>query len=335
MRSLLFDLGRDSLRFGLLDDGEILKTAVVPTCEAKGLISAIDLGLEKLAITGDRRAKYQLLLASPGPYKDALYTPHGMGDEWRFDASEIAEATGLRSSIVMHDMLASALSIPELDRDDLIAIHSVDNVRPGPVVVIQTGIGLGVAALIGTKEAPIATLASEGGNASLGALATSPPDAVQMLDHLRKTPGGSDPYRLEPGSVQFALSLSSLPQMFRHLGGEELGAKQVSSRSLIDPSPYRRGLEIYAHLLGVFAANTALTFGAFGGVYILGGAAQMLAQDACAFAREEMRAGFLRVQAQGSGSVISALLDQVPVSIAVDEFAPLRGLSAYAGAING
>jgi glucokinase len=152
------------------------------------------------------------------------------------------------------------------------------------MVVLGPGSGLGVSGLVWDGSRPI-VVASEGGHASLPASSIRE-DAV--LDCLRK--------RFDHVSAERVLSgpgLENLYQAIAVLDGIDApsrSAAEITNAALRGTCPISRAsLDMFCAMLGGFAGNVALTYGARGGVYIAGGIAPRILDY---LARSEFRRRF-------------------------------------------
>jgi glucokinase len=136
------------------------------------------------------------------------------------------------------------------------------------MVVLGPGSGLGVAGLI-QNGADHVVVATEGGHATIAAESLRE-DAV--LNELRKRFGHVSAERILSGP-----GIENLYEVMAALDGTAAPARnaaEITIAALKGVCPIsREALDIFCAVLGGFAGNLALTYGARGGVYIAGGIA--------------------------------------------------------------
>ena len=307
MDAILLDLGRSVLRFGHSADGvQILDQTRIST-QSADLIEAIrgyrrSRGLEGRSIS--------LLIAAPGPIEGNKVMPLGMSAAWHFDVDALQREIGAAEILVVHDMLAGAKAVPTLTTDDVTTLTDKSAKPQSPRMLIQTGVGLGVAALLPARDEQWIPLSGEGGNATLAPLA---PDEDMVQSALRSGAGGS----LKFPSAETLLCGNNLPEIYSALGGkDDLAPTEVSARALNGDEMCERTMRVFAGFLGTFAANAALTYGAQGGVMIAGPIPNSLSSRA----RRILLARFT------ANPALHDYLSAVPIHLIHDEFVPLRGL---------
>ena len=278
MRYLLADIGGTNARFALLEKGaagaiETLKVAAYP--QAGDAIVAF---LERHQATGTIAGA---AIGVAGPVEDGrcAFT----NSDWVVDAAELKAAFGFGTVQVINDFAAIGLSLPHLTGDDLFGVGADKRRREAPEVVLGPGTGLGVACLL--RRQPPLVVASEGGHVTL---ASTEARQAAVLGWLRN--------RFEHVSAERALSGEGLASLHDSIAG--IDGRRVPSRSPAEVTQAalgggcpvsREALDMFCALLGSFAGDMALTFGAAGGVYIAGGIVPRFAEH---LARSEFRSRF-------------------------------------------
>jgi glucokinase len=137
-----------------------------------------------------------------------------------------------------------------------------------PMVVLGPGTGLGLAAHVPRREAPV-VIATEGGHATLAGTTTRE-DAV--IEWLRE--------RFGHASAERALCGPGLENLYRAIAAldgadvPERDATAITQAGVAQTCPVcRAALDMFCAMLGTFAGNAALSIGARGGVFIAGGIA--------------------------------------------------------------
>lgn len=198
---------------------------------------------------------------------------------WRFGIEDLRRRFGFGQVRVVNDFEALAWGMPHFTADDLRPLIEAPVRANGVRLAIGPGTGLGVAALAPTSAGPV-VLPGEGGHVSFGPAAA---DEGALFDAVRAELGYV--------SAEALLSGSGLIRMHRALSP---GTDLITSRAIVeaahagDPAARATAL-MFARLLGRFTGDVALTFKAFGGIYMAGGVARALGD----FLGEEFRKAYL------------------------------------------
>jgi glucokinase len=154
--------------------------------------------------------------------------------------------------------------------------------------VLGPGTGLGVACFVPFRHKPI-VIASEGGHATLAGTCDR---EDQIIGHLRQ--------RFGHASAERAISGPGLENIYQAIGALDQVQTPLQNATQITRSAVSgeckiavEALNIFCALLGSFAGNVALTFGARGGVYIAGGVAPRIV--------DFMRSSDFRVRFESKG----------------------------------
>ncbi|WP_046864130.1 glucokinase [Microvirga massiliensis] len=202
---------------------------------------------------------------------------------WTLDAGQIGRDLGLEHVILLNDYVGTAAGLTVLDpATDLMRIGPAPACA-GPQVVLGPGTGLGAAALV-PYGLQCVLHATEAGHMDFGARHEGEMKLWPLVEH----PGGRV-------SAETLLCGSGLVRLYRALArSRSLHPKLASPADVVTAG--RDGgnelaadtLDLFAGLLGRFAGDLALVFGAAGGVFITGGIAQRIGGllDAGAFRTE-------------------------------------------------
>lgn len=232
---------------------------------------------------------------------------------WRFARTEVQRALGLDALLLLNDFEALALSLPQLRPDQLrqwpgVAARSIDG---GSLAVIGPGTGLGVAGMVHARHG-WSPVASEGGHATLPAADQFEAD---LLAYVRR--------EHEHVSAERLLSGRGLPLLHKALAAvlgksaEVLTPEQITLRGLGgECAVSSQTLDVFCALLGGFAGNVALTFGAQGGVFIGGGIVPRLGER---FFKSHFRQRF---EAKGR---FRSYLQAIPTPLITDTLVALNG----------
>jgi glucokinase len=269
---LVADIGGTNARFGWvgnLDAGvDLVRT--FPVAQFATTADAVAAYLEVVRAELGRAAR-------PRNAAFAVATPvtgdevHFTNSHWRFSQRDLQAQQQLDRLLTLNDFEALALSLPALRPDQLRPIGA--SVRGGPPgtdvrAVLGPGTGLGVGAVVHTRSG-WCPIPAEGGHSTLAA-----GDAFEdrLVQRVRAQFGHVSAERL--------LSGVGLPVLYQAVA-QELGAvpdtldaaaviQRGLDRDAADPV-CSRTVDVFCALLGGFAGNVALMFGARGGVYIGGG----------------------------------------------------------------
>ncbi|HOL37771.1 MAG TPA: glucokinase [Rubrivivax sp.] len=241
---------------------------------------------------------------------------------WSFSRHETQHALALERLELLNDFEALALALPALQGEQLRVVGTVAPAAAGARAVIGPGTGLGVAGLVhssrlsgGASGGRWVAVPGEGGHATLAAGDDFDSAVIAVA---RRACGHVSAERL--------LSGIGLPLLHRAVA-EVLGVvapaattEQIVADALAGSDALAvRTLECFCALLGGFAGDVALTFGARGGLYIGGGIVPRLG---ALFERSAFRARF---EAKGR---FAPYLRGIATAVIVDTLAALAGAAA-------
>jgi len=304
--TLLGDIGATNARFAKLIDGQLgdiksFEVARFPTFQEL-LRTFLRDHCSGISFT-------DALLALAGPIDHGRCTL--TNSLWVIDPRELKESFGFDVQIV-NDFQAVAYSLPSLTSSDLEKIGNGKAEEGAPKVVLGPGSGLGVACLIEHAENRL-VITSEGGHATLAGNSDREDAVIRVLRE-----------RFGHASTERAVSGPGLENIFHaiaSLDGLNIGqtnAVEITSRALSDECDVaQEALNTFCALLGSFAGNAALTFGARGGVYVAGGISPRILSF---LTRSQFRARF---EAKGR---FQRYLEQIPCYVIVHPAAAFLGL---------
>jgi glucokinase len=238
--------------------------------------------------------------------------------KWKFSIEATRQAVGFETLVVVNDFTALAMGLPYLHGDEYRRVGGGEARERAVIGLIGSGSGLGVSALIPVEDGWV-SLASEGGHSAL-----SPQSAreVYILEYA---------WRQYPHvSAERLLSGSGIELMYRALADrgeltvEPLEAPEITRRALAGEDPLcREVLDVFCEMLGTAAANVAVTFGAYGGIFVGGSIVPRLGAY---FDRSGFRARF---EAKGR---FSGYVARIPTFVLTAETPTLTGTSAILSA---
>jgi glucokinase len=259
---LLADIGATNARFALLrrggEMGPVRTLAVADYPQFTGAVAAF------LAGQGASLAGAMLAVAGLVEGERAVMT----NCPWVIDAAELRRVLGVAAVRVINDFEATAWSLAAIEPGHVAAVGSGRAIAGAPMVVLGPGSGLGLACHVPRADAPV-VIATEGGHVTLAA-STAREDAV--IAWLRG--------RFRHVSAERALSGPGLENLYRAIAAVDAAAVPARDATAITKAGVagtcpvsRAALDMFCALLGTFAGNAALSFGARGGVFIAGGIA--------------------------------------------------------------
>ena len=313
---LVADIGGTHARFGWVDsaDRRVHHVVQLPVAEHGGVLQAVQAYLRDLApllvhaFAPPRKAAFAVATAVAADAVELTNSP------WRFSRSALQSALGLDALLVLNDFEALALSLPRLGPTQL-RFHAATSPGPTPasgtLAVVGPGTGLGVGAVVQTAHGWVA-LPGEGGHATLAA---SDDFESELLALVRRVHAHVSAERLLSG-IGLPVLYTALAQL-QGVAAQPLNAQEIVERGRVgDDAVCNATLDTFCALLGSFAGNVALTFGARGGVYIGGGIVPRLGERFFASRFRE------RFEAKGR---FRSYLEEVPTALITDTLAALGG----------
>ncbi len=270
---LLGDIGGTNARFALARNGKIEMVASLRVAEHRTASAALAAVLQRLPGARPRRAVF----ACAGPVEAGAIAL--TNSEWRLEEGELEARFGFDRVLLVNDFAAVAWALPHLEAGHLRQIGGGLG-KPGrPKVVLGPGTGLGVAAFLPAPLGP-QVITGEGGHVTLPA---ADDREAAVLSRLRA--------RLNHVSAERLLSGGGLVRLYETLAEVEglspppRSAPEITAAAASGGcAASRAALDMFCAMLGGFAGNLALTWGAQGGVYIAGGIAPRIADHLAASA---------------------------------------------------
>lgn len=189
--------------------------------------------------------------------------------QWSFSISALQQALALDHLLVVNDFAAAARAVPVLRPTDLQRVGTcvdVDDGAPGLRVVLGPGTGLGLAALQRDADGAVRIIETEGGHISF---APRNADENFILDYLRQRFGRVSYERVLGGEGWLNLYQAWSSRMQRSADCQT--PEQVSQAALAGDDAALAATRSMAGILGAFAGDAVLVYGAWQGVYLAGG----------------------------------------------------------------
>ena len=266
---LVADIGGTHARFAIAKKthntpGLLLENQqTYQVAEFKTISSAILDYLNK--ISAPLRPKHAVLAVASAVTSDHISFTNSA---WGFSIPALKNELALDELQVINDFAAVAWALPTLQETDIEAIgssHAFSQLTPGVYVALGPGTGLGVAALK-IEQDHYTVIETEGGHISFAPRST---DEIEMLQFLQEDFERVSYERLLSGSGLLNLyrARSHLMQLPTTLPTPEA----VSSAARQNNPAACAAVQDFCSILGAFAGDAVLMFGAWSGVYLAGG----------------------------------------------------------------
>jgi glucokinase len=315
------DIGATKTHLGFYDsDGTELapiRDHIFPTHDFPSLEAAL------AQFLGPRPEAAVACLGVPGPVVDGFAHPTNI--DWEIRESSIAAFLNGAATRVVNDLEATAYGMIHLGASEMVELHQGEPGHPANIAVIAAGTGLGEAGLVAARSGWSA-VASEGGHCDF---APRGEQQVRLLRFLEREFGHASFERALSGPglhniYRFLLQDDGQPEppwLVERMRARDASAV-VSEAALAAQDPRcRHALEMFTEIYGAEAANLALKFLPFGGVYLGGGIAPKILPFL-------QRGGFMR--AFLSKGRLNSTLQRMPVRVSLNQDAALLGAAHLA-----
>lgn len=261
--TLLADIGGTNARIALVMADGVAMHVVERRCDDfEGLEAVLVDAIAELGATPTRAA-----LALAGPIADDAVRLTNR--PWTVSAAALKRRFKLAECRLVNDFAAIAWALPALAEGDLEGFGDGDDGERGgaAMVVLGPGTGLGVAAAVPDGNGGWSIVAGEGGHASF-----APADhfEARLLQHVWKAKRQVSREDLLSGP-----GLVRLHRAMAEMGGQAPVSDQpdaIVEAARDDPDGLpAQTVRAFCRLLGGYAGDLALVFGARGGVFLAGG----------------------------------------------------------------
>jgi glucokinase len=266
---LLGDIGGTNVRFTVLT-GPAVRAIPLPRTLTSDHVGVVD-AARRILHGPNRPQPRSALIAVAAPVDSAAV--HLTNAAWTVDAAEIGAALGLSSVALVNDYVpvAASLTTFRTPDDGLARLGPELPIGPGAKLVLGPGTGLGAAALL-PMGGHLALQSTEAAHVDFG-----PSDDIEMaLWRKVERVGG----RVTAETLLSGPGLLRLYRAHALLNGQAATCstpEEVTRAGLAEDELALATLRLFARLLGRFAGDLALIFGATGGVFIGSGIAPALA----------------------------------------------------------
>jgi glucokinase len=246
---------------------------------------------------------------------------------WVVDVSTLAQKLNLKNIRLLNDLTATALSLERLSVNDFVALNPGTPAHVATRAVIAAGTGLGEAILFWDGE-KYQVAPAEGGQADF---APRSEREIQLLTHLKvQLPHVSCEeivsgrgFRRIHEFLNPAVRHASFEASFESAKGN--AASEITRLGLTKSCPICvETLGFWIEIFGGVTGNFALQTMALGGIYIAGGIAVKILPN--------LQDGIFFKSFCGE-SKLAPVLERIPVSVVVNEDAPIWG-AAYEALIS-
>ncbi len=310
---LLGDIGGTNARFAILPEAGATAAHLpqVLTADFPDPVEAIRAALSGTVAPRPRSA----ILAVAAPVESAVVRMTNVG--WTFDAAQIASTFDFSRVTLVNDYTPVAAALAGLPEEGLARLGSALPERRGPRLVLGPGTGLGVAALVPAGER-LRVVSTEAGHIDFGPTSE---DEAAVWRHIEPVGGRvtAEVILSGPGLLRLYTALTAVRGEAPML--TQPSEVQAAGQSGRDPRA-AEALDWFARLLGRYAGDLALVFGA-GGVYLASGIAPRILD---VLGQGGFRAAFERKAPH------EALLRRIPTWVVTHPEPALHGLAAIAAA---
>ena len=308
--ALVGDIGGTNARFALApleDHGRTTELRSWRVADFPTLADAIAAYLDE-ASPGVRVRTGMIAVAGPANSDEVRITNY----KWQFSVSQTKRDLAFDQLFVINDFAANSWGVTELGPDQLTPLGGPAAIpaRKGVQAAVGPGTGLGVSGLM-ISDGEIDVLSSEGGHADFAPVSE---EEMEIFAWLKQ--------RHHRVSYERLLSGAGLLNIYHAIGGSEAINSPEAVTAVKDEDPIAaHAIRIFCEVLGSFAGNVALMFGAWQGVYLAGGMLRPI--------RDELLASGFRQRFDDKGRFGSELV-KVPTML-VEE--PALGLVGAAAAL--
>jgi glucokinase len=263
---LLADAGGTHVRFALSgDDGKPEQVRVLPTRSYPRFEDAASAYGEQVGVSKLAGAAIAMAGLVEG---DRLSLTNG---SWTFSRTALARNLGVDTLLILNDVEALALALPQLGPDDLVTIHPGTARPDGTRLVIALGTGLGAAALVHGSDG-WRSLPTEAGHVTF---AFEGREEFALAEWLETSDG-----RISNEDVLSGRGLVAIYSALSRSRGappEQDSAEAITAAALAGSDLLAvEAIALHAKWLGRVAGDIALVLNARGGIYLAGGVTRHL-----------------------------------------------------------
>jgi glucokinase len=312
--ALLSDIGGSNARFALSTaDGSWRDERVYPITRFPGPREAAEAYLAEVLPPGAPRPRRAAFCVACPVVGDAVTLTNYL--QWSFSIAALSAALGLDHLDVVNDFVAQALAVPVLTAGHKVTLWEGQGLATATMGVIGPGTGLGVAVLAADGRGGHLAVPGEGGHVTLPA--TTSREAL-LIERARDDLGhvSAERFLSGPGLVTLAATIRQVDG----LEPREETPGEIMADGLAGLCPVRaETAALFLAFLGTVAGNLALSIGAMGGVYLMGGICPRYPDAVKASAFVE------RFQAKGR---FRAYMERMPLTLVTHPYPAFLGLAS-------
>lgn len=305
-------------------EGDTLRVAFqhrLATRDYTGIESLVDAFLKKATVDGEAKKEATTIDAAAfgvaGVVVDGRHYSENL--PWLVDASSLKQKLNLRQVGLLNDLAATALSLPRLPPTDFVSLNVGIPAPRGTLGVIAAGTGLGEALLFwdGSKYR---VAGAEGGMTDFTPRTERD---IRLLSYLKTQLANVCCEDVVSGRG-FRRIHEFLDASVRHESFDASGspAAEITHRGLEKTCPVCvETLDFWVEILAATTGNFVLHTMSLGGVYIAGGIAVKILPKL-------KEAAFFKSFC--GGSKLAPMLANVPISVVLNEDAPMWGAAYHA-----
>lgn len=311
MSKLIADIGATNARFALVDKGAINHIHVLACADFP---TPADAARHYLKLTGGTAEAGSFAVATAVGSSDRVAMTN---NDWNFSIEETRKALGLKHLHVINDFMALAYMVPAIEEKDRFQVGKGKAERNMPIGIIGPGTGLGVAGVVFSDGKPV-PVSTEGGHVTMPATTQREFDLFEFLKKEKYSHISAERVISGKGLLNLYHAISGVDK----LDLPEKNPAEITEAALKKKCPTCvEALDLFCHFLGIAAGNLALSYGAFGGIYIAGGIVPQLGDY---FASSRFRESYL---AKGR---YNDYLDRIPTFVITHPYPGLEGLKNVA-----
>lgn len=258
---LLGDIGGTNARFAVLTEGQLGAVEKLPAVKFAGFAEALRAFID--SCPGGLRLTRAILGVAGPIHNDSVTLTN---NDWHIDAEELCREFGFESVRLLNDFAAIAWSLPQLVSNDLFQLGGGEPCEGKPKIVLGPGTGFGFACLISGGKDPVA-LETEAGHMTQPGISQREDAIIQYLRE-RFSHVSTERVLCGNGLVNLHHAIAAIDGTIAPIRtSREITESAIAGSCLLSQAV----LDMFCEMLGTFAGNAALTFGAKGGIYIAGG----------------------------------------------------------------
>ena len=316
---LTADIGGTNVRFGVVNGAPrqggrptIIEQKIYPCAAFDSIDVAMETYRDHIGVPLPEIA----CVAVAGPVKNNIVRMTNR--DWLISGTELTSRFGFEQVVILNDAAAIAYATRVISDGELKTIKPGVALDEAPAAVITAGTGVGVSAIVpfGDNWYP---LPSEAGHVTL---APQTPTEVALFNTIKNETQGAI-------SAEMLLSGSGIRRLYFALAAvrgsianDSITPEEITRQALDGADKLcRETMEIYSNLLGAFAGDMALTFGARGGMYLAGNVLRQV--EPVISGSEQFRESF-----ENKGAMVQ-YLSEIPVNMITLDEPGLVGASAW------